>query len=200
VTTGIVSAGGLGASIYRVKKIFKARTIAIMGVLAALIFALQMINFSIPGGTSGHLLGGALSSIIAGPSAGSIILSVVLIVQALIFNDGGITALGANIFNMAIIGVLSSYLIYYLIRKISKSKVNFYIAIAVASWFSVVLASFFAALELGISGTYEMAVTLKAMVLVHMAIGVGEAIITTAIIAFVNRIRPDLILTNERSL
>lgn len=200
VTTSIVSAGGLGASIYRVKKIFKARTIAIMGVLAALIFALQMINFSIPGGTSGHLLGGALSSIVAGPAAGSIILSVVLIVQALIFNDGGITALGANIFNMAIIGVLSSYLVYYLIRKISKSKVNFYIAIAVASWLSVVLASFFAALELGISGTYEMAVTLKAMVLVHMVIGVGEAIITTAIIAFVDRIRPDLILTNERSL
>lgn len=200
ITTSIASAGGLGASIYNVKKIFKARTIAIMGVLAALIFALQMINFSIPGGTSGHLLGGALSSIVAGPSAGSIILSVVLIVQALIFNDGGITALGANIFNMAIIGVLSSYLIYYLIRKISKSKVNFYIAIAIASWFSVVLASFFAALELGISGTYEMAVTLKAMVLVHMVIGVGEAIITTAIIAFVDRIRPDLILTNERSL
>ena len=159
-----------------------------------------MINFSIPGGTSGHLLGGALSSIVAGPFAGSIILSVVLIVQALIFNDGGITALGANIFNMAIIGVFSSYLIYYLIRKISKSKVNFYIAIAAASWFSVVLASFFAALELGISGTYEMAVTMKAMVLVHMVIGVGEAIITTAIIAFVDRIRPDLILTNERSL
>ena len=199
VTTSIVSAGGLGASIYNIKKIFKARVIAIMGVLAALIFALQMINFSIPGGTSGHLLGGALSSIIAGPSGGSIILSVVLIVQALIFNDGGITALGANIFNMAIIGVFSSYLIYYLIRKISKSKINFYIAIAVASWFSVVFASFFAALELGISGTYEMAVTLKAMVLVHMVIGVGEAIITTAIIAFVDKIRPDLILTNERS-
>ncbi|HEY4662332.1 MAG TPA: energy-coupling factor ABC transporter permease [Candidatus Humimicrobiaceae bacterium] len=200
IATSVASASGLGASIYKVKKIFKARTIAIMGVMAALIFALQMINFSIPGGTSGHLLGGALSSIVAGPSAGSIILSVVLIVQALIFNDGGITALGANIFNMAIIGVLSSYLIYYLIRKISKSKVNFYIAIAVASWLSVVLASFFAALELGISGTYEMAVTLKAMVLVHMVIGVGEAIITTAIIAFVDRIRPDLILTNERSL
>jgi cobalt/nickel transport system permease protein len=122
---------------------------------------------------------------------------VVLIVQALIFNDGGITALGANIFNMAIIGVFSSYLIYYLIRKISKSKTTFYIAIAAASWFSVVFASTFAALELGISGTYEMGITLKAMILVHMVIGVGEAIITTAIIAFVDRIRPDLILTNE---
>src|SRR4030042_6134695 len=200
VATSLISAGGLGASIYKVKKIFKAKTIAEMGVLAALIFALQMINFSIPGGTSGHLLGGALSSIIVGPFGGSIILSVVLIVQALIFNDGGITALGANIFNMSLIGVFSSYLIYYLIRKISKSRISFYIAIAAASWFSVVFASFFAALELGISGTYAMGITLKAMVLVHMVIGVGEAIITTAIIAFVDRIRPDLILTKERSL
>lgn len=200
IATSVISAGGLGASIYQVKKIFKAKTIAIMGVLAALIFALQMINFSIPGGTSGHLLGGALSSIIAGPFGGSIILSVVLIVQALIFNDGGITALGANILNMAIIGVFGSYLIYYLIRKISKSRINFYIAIAAASWFSVVFASFFAALELGISGTYAMGITLKAMVLVHMIIGAGEAVITTAVIAFIDRIRPDLILTGERNI
>ena len=200
ITTSVVSAGGLGYSIYKVKKVFKAKTIAIMGVLAALIFALQMINFSIPGGTSGHLLGGALSSIMVGPFGGSIILSVVLIVQALIFNDGGITALGANMFNMTIIGVFSSYLIYFLIRKISKSKINFYIAIFIASWLSVVIASFFAALELGVSGTYAMGVTLKAMVLVHMVIGIGEAIITTAIIAFVDKIRPDLILTNERGV
>jgi cobalt/nickel transport system permease protein len=200
VATSVISAGGLGASIYKVKKIFKAKTIAEMGVLAALIFALQMINFSIPGGTSGHLLGGALSSIIVGPFGGSIILSVVLIVQALIFNDGGITALGTNIFNMAIIGVFSSYLIYRLIRKISKSRLVFYIAIAFASWFSVVFASFFAAFELGISGTYSMIITLKAMVLIHMVIGLGEAIITTSIIAFIDRIRPDLILANERSI
>jgi len=200
VATSVISAGGLGASIYKVKKIFKAKTIAEMGVLAALIFALQMINFSIPGGTSGHLLGGALSSIIVGPFGGSIILSVVLIVQALIFNDGGITALGTNIFNMAIIGVFSSYLIYRLIRKISKSRLVFYIAIAFASWFSVVFASFFAAFELGISGTYSMSITLKAMVLIHMVIGLGEAIITTSIIAFIDRIRPDLILANERSI
>ena len=199
ITTGVVSAGGLGACIYRVKKIFKSKTIAIMGVLAALIFALQMINFSIPGGTSGHLLGGALSSIVVGPCGGSIILSVVLIVQALILNDGGLTALGANIFNIAIIGTFSSYLVYYLIRKISKSKsrTNFYIAVAAASWFSVVLASFFAALEIGISGIYEMGITIKAMVIVHMIIGIGEAVITTAIIAFVDRIRPELILTSE---
>ncbi len=197
ITTSVLSTGGVAASIYNVKKIFKAKVIALMGVLAALIFALQMINFSIPGGTSGHLLGGALVAITLGPFAGAIVLSVVLIVQALVFMDGGLTALGANILNMAIAGVFVAYLIYFLLKKLSKKRWMLYLSTAVASWFSVVFASFLAALELGFSGTYEMAITLKAMVLIHMIIGIGEAAITTAIIAFIDRIRPDLILTRE---
>lgn len=197
ITTGVLSAGGVAASIYKIKKIFKAKVIVLMGMMAALIFALQMINFTIPGGTSGHLLGGALVVITLGPYAGVLVLTVVLIVQALVFMDGGVIAIGANVFNMAICGALSAFLIYMLLKRISKSKAMFYVGTAVASWFSVVFASFFAALELGISGTYEMGVTLKAMVLVHMVIGVGEALITTAIIAFIDRVRPDLILTRE---
>ena len=200
ITTGVISAGGVAASIYKIKKIFKAKVIVLMGMMAALIFALQMINFTIPGGTSGHLLGGALVVITLGPYAGVLVLTVVLIVQALVFMDGGVIAIGANVFNMAICGALSAFLIYMLLKRISKSKVMFYVATAVASWFSVVFASFFAALELGISGTYAMGVTLKAMVLVHMVIGVGEALITTAIIAFIDRVRPDLILTRENIL
>ncbi|MBM3708424.1 MAG: cobalamin biosynthesis protein CbiM [Actinobacteria bacterium] len=197
VTTGVLSTSVIAASIYSVKKIFKAKVIAMMGIMAALIFALQMINFTIPGGTSGHLLGGALVAIVLGPFAGAIVLSVVLIVQALVFMDGGVVALGANIFNMAIAGVLVAYLIYFMFKKISKKRWVFYLSVVLASWFSVVFASFLAALELGISGTYGMAVTLKAMVLVHMVIGVGEAIITTAVIAFIDRIRPDLIITRD---
>ena len=197
ITTGVLSAGGVAASIYKIKKIFKAKVIVLMGMMAALIFALQMINFTIPGGTSGHLLGGALVVIALGPYAGVLVLTVVLIVQALVFMDGGVIAIGANVFNMAICGALSAFLIYMLLKRISKSKAMFYVAAAVASWFSVVVASSFAALELGISGTYAMGATLKAMVLVHMAIGVGEALITTAIIAFIDRVRPDLILTRE---
>jgi len=198
--TGVISAGGIGFSIYKVKQIFKARVIAMMGVMAALIFALQMINFTIPGGTSGHLLGGALVAVTLGPFAGIIVLTVVLIVQALVFMDGGLIALGSNIFNMAICGVLSAYLIYYLISRISKKRSVFYISIAIASWFSVIFASFLAAIELGISGTYSMGITIKAMVLVHMVIGVGEALITTAVVAFIYRIRPDLILTRYPKL
>ena len=197
ITTGALSAGGVAASIYKIKKIFKAKVIVLMGMMAALIFALQMINFTIPGGTSGHLLGGALVVITLGPYAGVLVLTVVLIVQALVFMDGGVIAIGANVFNMAICGALSAFLIYMLLKRISKSKAMFYVATAAASWFSVVIASFFAALELGVSGTYAMGVTLKAMVLVHMVIGVGEALITTAIIAFIDRVRPDLILTRE---
>ena len=190
----------LAAAIYKVKSYFKAKVIALMGVMSALIFALQMINFPIIGGTSGHLLGGALAAIVLGPNAGAIVIAVVLIVQAFIFMDGGVAALGANIFNMAIVGVYGSYLIYWLISRISKKRTIFLISVAVASWLSVVIASFFAALELGISGTYALGSTLKAMVGVHSIIGIGEAIITVAVIAFINKVRPDLILTRERSL
>ncbi|NQT66134.1 MAG: energy-coupling factor ABC transporter permease [Actinobacteria bacterium] len=200
VSTAVVSAGGLAAAIYKVKSYFKAKVIALMGTICALIFALQMLNFTIPGGTSGHLLGGALAAIVLGPHAGAIVIAVVLIVQAFIFMDGGVVALGANIFNMAIVGVYVSYLIYWLIGRISKKRIAFFISVALASWLSVVIASFFAALELGISGTYAMGITLKAMVGVHSIIGIGEAVITVAIITFINKIRPDLILTRERSL
>jgi len=198
--TGALSAGGLAWAIYGIKKYFRARVIAMMGVMSALIFALQMINFTIPGGTSGHLLGGALAAIILGPHAGAIVIAVVLIVQALIFMDGGIVALGSNIFNMAIIGVYGSFAIYWLLSRISKSKWMFFIAIAAASWASVVIASFFAALELGVSGTYAIGITIKAMLGVHAIIGLGEAAITLAIIAFIYRVRPELILTRNGGL
>ena len=200
VATGALSVGGLAGAIYSVKRYFKARVIAMMGVMSALIFALQMINFTIPGGTSGHLLGGALAAIVLGPHAGVIVIAVVLIVQALIFMDGGIVALGSNIFNMAIIGVYGSYLIYWLLSKISKSRWMFFVAVGIASWLSVVTASFFAALELGISGTYPLGITMKAMLGVHAVIGLGEAAITIAVITFINRVRPELILTRDGSL
>jgi cobalt/nickel transport system permease protein len=197
VATGVLSAGGLAGAIYGVKRYFKARVIAMMGVMSALIFALQMINFTIPGGTSGHLLGGALAAIVLGPHAGAIVIAVVLIVQALIFMDGGIVALGSNIFNMAIIGVYVSFAIYWLLQRISKKRWVFFSAVAIASWISVIIASLFAALELGISGTYAMGITIKAMLGVHAVIGLGEAAITLAVIVFVYRIRPELILSRE---
>jgi len=195
--TGIFSISGFIVAIIKVKQYFRARVIVVMGIFAALIFAAQMINFTIIGGTSGHLLGAALATIILGPYAGGIIITVVLIVQAFAFGDGGITALGANTFNMAIVGVISAYLIYKLITKFSKSRAVFYSAAAVSSWFSVVAASVFCSFELAISGTYSLGITLGSMIPIHMVIGVGEAIITTIVIAFIDKVKPDIILTRN---
>jgi len=195
--TSIFSLSGFIYSVVKVKQYFKAKVLVVMGVFAALIFAAQMINFTVLGGTSGHLLGAALACIMLGPFAASIIISVVLVTQAFIFGDGGIFALGANAFNMAIVAVFCAYFFYWLIKKLSTKRSVFYIAVAFSSWISVVIASFFTALELGISGTYSFGLTLQSMVYIHMVIGLGEAVITTLIIFFIDRIRPELILTKN---
>lgn len=195
--TGVFSLSGFIVAIIKVKQYFRAKVVVVMGVFAALIFAAQMVNFTIIGGTSGHLLGAALASIILGPYAGGIIITVVLIVQAFAFGDGGITALGANVFNMAIVGVISAYLIYKLITRFSKSRAVFYTSVAVSSWFSVVMASTFCSFELAISGTYSLGITLGSMVPIHIVIGAGEAIITTLVIAFIDKVKPDVILTRN---
>ena len=195
--TGIFSISGFIFAIIKVKQYFRARVVVLMGIFAALVFAAQMINFTILGGTSGHLLGAALTTIILGPYAGGIILTVVLLVQAFAFGDGGISALGANTFNMAIAGVISAYLVYKLITKFSKSRTVFYCAVAVSSWFSVVIASLFTSFELAISGTYTLGLTLSSMIIIHMIIGLGEAAITVIVIAFIDKVKPDLILTRN---
>jgi cobalt/nickel transport system permease protein len=196
-TTGIFSISGFIFAVIKVKQYFRARIVVLMGIFTALVFAAQMINFTILGGTSGHLLGAALSTIILGPYAGCIIMAVVLLVQAFAFGDGGISALGANTFNMAVVGIISAYLIYKLITKFSKSRWIFYCAVAVSSWFSVVTASAFTAMELSASGTYTIGLTLGSMVIVHMVIGLGEAAITMIVISFIDKVKPDLILTRN---
>lgn len=197
VTTGVFSVAGFIAAIVKVKQYFKARVVVLMGIFAALIFAAQMVNFTILGGTSGHLLGAALAAIILGPYAGGIVITAVLVVQAFLFGDGGITALGANVFNMAILGIIAAYLAYKLITRFSKKRFVFYIAVFFSAWFSVVVASFFASLELAISGIYPLSLTVKAMIPIHMMIGLGEAAITAAVVAFIDKVRPELILTRD---
>jgi cobalt/nickel transport system permease protein len=195
--TGVISLSVFTVAIIKVKQYFRARVVVLMGIFAALVFAAQMINFTILGGTSGHLLGAALTTIILGPYAGGIIITVVLIVQAFAFGDGGISALGANTFNMAIVGVISAYLVYKLITKFSKSRTVFFCAVAFSSWFSVVVASLFTSIELAVSGTYTLGLTLSSMVIIHMIIGLGEAAITIIVIAFIDKVKPDLILTRN---
>ena len=192
--TWVGAAGGVGYSVSRVKHELTERKVPLMGVTAAFIFAAQMLNFTVAGGTSGHLLGGALAVLLLGPWAGSIVITAVLIVQALLFQDGGVLAMGANIFNMAVVGILASWWIYkLLIRLLGDKAGSSTVAAFVAAWCSVVLASLAASAELGFSGASPWGVVIPAMVGVHMLIGIGEGLITTGVVAFLAATRKDLL-------
>lgn len=197
LTTWAFSLGGIGYSIKKTAGALKDRMVPLMGVMAAFIFATQMINFPVMGGTSGHLLGGVLAAVLLGPYAGALILACVLIFQCLIFQDGGLTALGANVLNMALAGTMGGYGAYALIRKMMKNDKGVLAGAAVAAWFSVVIASALCAVELAISGTAPLGIVLPAMAGVHALIGIGEAIITVSIIAVILKTRPDLIYRPE---
>jgi cobalt/nickel transport system permease protein len=171
----------------------KDRTIPLMGITAAFLFSAQMVNFPVGGGTSGHLLGGVLAAVLLGPFAGSVTLACVLVFQCLLFQDGGLTALGANIFNMSLGGALGGYLIFRTAGLFFRGEKGTLIAAAIASWFSVVLASVLCALELAASGISPLGIVLPAMAGIHCVIGLGEAAISVAVLSFVMKARPDLI-------
>lgn len=193
VPAWIISAGGLGICLKKVTAVLKEKMVPLMGVMAAFIFAGQMLNFPVVGGTSGHLLGGALAAVLLGPYAAAIVIAIVLTVQCFIFQDGGLTALGANILNMSFVGAMGGYFVYILIRRICNNKKTILIAAAISAWFSVVAASSLCALELVISGTSPYKIVFPAMLGVHALIGIGEAIITTLVVSFVLKVRPDLV-------
>ncbi len=192
---GLVSLVILGIALRQVERQFADRLVPLMGVSAAFIFAAQMINFPVLGGTSGHLLGGTLAGVLLGPWAGTLAVMVVFGVQALLFQDGGIVALGANLFNMGFVGTFLGYYLYRGVRKLlgGKSWLAMATGTAVASWASVVTASALVAVQLALSGTVNLAVVLPAMIGVHALIGIGEAILTVGVVSFLWRTRPDLI-------
>ncbi|MFB2838100.1 energy-coupling factor ABC transporter permease [Floridanema evergladense] len=179
----------------RVQAEYQEKAVPLMGVCAAFIFAAQMINFPIPGGTSGHLLGGTLAGVLLGPWAGSLVMVVVFIVQAAIFQDGGLTVLGANITNMGLIGTFGGYYVYRAIRYVigRDSWKGVAIGVVVASWLSVFVAAILTAFQLALSGTVPLGIALTAMASWHILIGIGEALITLAAVSFIWRTRPDLI-------
>ncbi|MCL2149626.1 MAG: energy-coupling factor ABC transporter permease [Dehalococcoidia bacterium] len=191
-TTAVASAAGLGVAVKMVSRRIGERHVPLMGMMGAFIFAAQMLNFPVVGGASGHLIGAALAAILLGPWASIIIMSLVLIAQCLIFQDGGLLALGANIFNMSIIAGLGAYLIYRLLTKFLGEDRRL-VAGFVAAWFSVVIASVAAALELAISGTVPLDAVLPAMVGWHTLIGIGEGLITIAMLGLVRAVRKDLL-------
>lgn len=188
-----VAAGAVAYAVKATNRRLGEKQVPLMGVLAAFIFAAQMLNFPVAGGTSGHFVGAALAGIMLGPWAGILIMTCVLLVQCLVFQDGGLLALGANIFNMGIVGCFLGYYIYRGIALLMGGKrAAVLIGGGVAGWASVVAAALFCALELGISGTVPLHVALPAMGSVHALIGIGEGLITAAVLALVMATRPDL--------
>jgi cobalt/nickel transport system permease protein len=193
--TGAIAIALIALSLNRVQSQYKERAVPLMGVSAAFIFAAQMINFPIIGGTSGHLMGGTLAGILLGPWAGSLVMSVVFIVQSVMFQDGGLTALGANITIMGLIGTFGGYYLYRVIRFLigSSTWLGMSVATAIASWTSVVVASAVCAILLALSDTVPLVVGMTAMLAWHLMIGIGEALITLAVVSFIWKTRRELI-------
>jgi len=187
----VISAGLLAIAARRTQQQLGERQIPLMGVMAAFIFAAQMINFPVAGGTSGHLLGGVLAAIMLGPWAGMLVMACVIIVQGLLFQDGGLLVMGANIFNMGLLTAALGSLYHGLAGRQSKG-VRLVVA-GVLAWLSVIAGALFTALQLGFSGTSPFAIVVPAMLGVHVLIGIGEGLITMAALAFVMQVRPDLV-------
>lgn len=190
----VVSIIVIGIALRKTSKQLGEKEIPLMGILAAAIFAGQMLNFSVTGGTSGHLLGAALATILLGPWAAILVMTSVVSIQALIFQDGGLLALGANLFNMAVVGVFVSYAVITVINKIVKNeKTALFSSSIAAAWFSIFIASLGCALELALSGTSPANIAVPAMASIHALIGVGEALITLGAVSFVYAARKDLL-------
>jgi cobalt/nickel transport system permease protein len=193
--TASVAAAGLVVALRQVKTSLQPRQVPLLGLAGAFVFAAQMINFPVPGGTSGHLLGGVLTAILLGPAAAVLVISCVLIVQCLMFADGGLLALGANIFNMGIVSVCGGYAAYCLLKNLIPANPNrsMVFAAAFAGWFGTVLASVTCAGQLAFSNTAPWSVTFPAMANIHMLIGVGEGLATGLILLAILRTRPELL-------
>lgn len=200
--TSVASAGGIAYSMRVAKQRLQDRQIPLVGVTAAFVFSVQMINFPVLPGVSGHLLGGALAAILLGPWMGAVVLATVLIVQAVGFADGGITALGANVSLMSLVaGVGGHYLFRALTAVLPRSRRSFIVATAITAWASVVAASAVASLYItvgGFAGAGQARLVFPVMLGVHALIGIGEAFITTAVVAAVLRTRPDLVANADR--
>jgi len=193
---GAISAGAVWYSIRRAAEFLDDRRIPLAGLVAAFVFAAQMVNFPVVAGTSGHLLGGVLAAVLVGPWLGVLALTVVLVVQGFFFADGGLSALGLNVFNMAIVGPLAGYLLYRgVVALLPKTRAATAAAAGVAAGLSVPLAAFAFVLEYTVGGEGGAAVGTVAAAMggVHALIGIGEGLITALVIGAVLATRPDLV-------
>lgn len=198
-TAWVLGGVTIAYAVTKTRSQLQERQIPFMGVMAAFIFAAQMINFPIALGTSGHLLGAVLAAVMLGPWTASIIIATILALQCFIFLDGGVTALGANIINMAIIAPFAGYWIYQLISKAWSGRTGMMVGVFVASWASVILAASACAVELALSGMAPLGTVLGAMLLWHIIIGIGEGVITVAVLGYLTQVRPDLVYQTSKA-
>jgi cobalt/nickel transport system permease protein len=184
----------IGYALKRVSADIGERQVPLMGVLAAAIFAGQMLNFAVAGGTSGHLMGSAIATILLGPWAAMLVITCVVSIQALIFQDGGLLVLGANSFNMAILGVSVAYMVYRTVHILTGGKSwGIFAGGFIAAWLSIEAAALATALELSLSGTSPANIAIAAMGGIHALIGIGEGLITLGALAFLYASRRDLL-------
>jgi len=181
----------VGLAVSKTNRTLGERQIPLMGVMAAFIFAAQMLNFPIAGGTSGHFLGGALAAIVLGPWAGILVMTSVVGVQALLFQDGGLLVMGANIFNMGILTAVIGFGFYRLV--VGRKRVLRLTVAGIGAWIATMSAALVTSLQLWLSGTTRLEIVLPAMLGVHALIGIGEALITVAALVYIEQTRPDLI-------
>lgn len=190
----VASAITIAIALRRVSKDLGERQAPLMGVLAAAIFAGQMLNFTIAGGTSGHLMGAALAAILVGPWAAILVLTSVVSIQALIFQDGGLLALGANIFNMAIVGVSVAHMAYRSVQRATGGRAwGNLLGGFISAWLSIEIAALGVGLQLALSGTSPANIAIPAMGGIHALIGIGEGLITAGALAFLYASRRDLV-------
>ncbi|ALO94348.1 energy-coupling factor ABC transporter permease [Streptomyces olivaceoviridis] len=194
--TGVVAAGALAVSLRGARRELDERTAPLAGLVAAFIFAVQMLNFPVAAGTSGHLLGGALAAILVGPYTAVLCVSVVLLMQGVLFADGGLTALGVNITDMAIVTTVVSYAVFRgLLAVLPRKRRSVTVASFVAALVSVPAAAVAFTLIYAVGGTTDVSIgkVATAMIGVHVLIGVGEAVITALTVGAVIAVRPDLV-------
>ncbi|MEA2001362.1 MAG: energy-coupling factor ABC transporter permease [Actinomycetota bacterium] len=193
---GVAAAGGLGAAVKQTGKYLSERQVPLAGLVAAFVFAAQMINFPVISGMSGHLLGGVLAAVLVGPWAGFVILSVVLVVQGIFFADGGLSALGLNIVNMGFLGAVGGYAIYRtLLKVLPKGDRGLVLAAGIAAGIAVPIAAmgFVAQYAIGGASNVSVGAVFTAMLGTHVLIGIGEGVITALVIGAVVGSRPDLV-------
>ena len=201
IATGAIAVAGIGVCLRGARNELDDRTAPLAGLVASFIFAVQMLNFPVAAGTSGHLLGGALAAILVGPYTGALCVSVVLLVQGLFFADGGLTALGLNITNMAILGTAAGYLLVAgLLRFLPKTPGGVGATALIASIVGVVVASQGFVFEYWLGGTTPLSLPWVAgtMAGTHLLIGIGEGLIAATTVATVARVRPDLVYALRR--